>query len=607
MAAEAASPAGLVIEPLVFLAAAVVVVPVFKRLGLGSVLGYLAAGVAIGPFALGLFGDPASVLHVAELGIVLFLFLIGLELEPSRLWAMRRDIFGLGTAQVLVAGLAIAATVMLLGGAWRTAVVAAAGLALSSTAIVMQMLNERGETRTPVGEKAFAILLLQDLAIVPLLALVAFIAPGPADAGDGLPIAAAKFVGAVGVVVLVGRYLLNPMFSILARFGGREIMTAAALMVVLGAAAVMAFAGLSMALGAFLAGVLLAESNFRHQLEADIEPFRGILMGLFFLSVGMSVDLKVIAQQWMVVAGGLALLLVVKFVACYGVARIGRQPHPEAVAIAALLVQGGEFGFVLYQGAAASGAIGDTTASILVAVTTLSMAVTPPIVALARRLTPQPVEVMPEADFSDARGTVLVIGFGRFGQIASQLLLFEGYDTTIIDNDPDMIRSASRFGFKIYYGDGTRLDVLRAARADSAKLIAVCTDKREVTDRIVDLIVSEFPYAKLYVRAFDRGHLISLNTKNVDYSIRETYESAIAFGRQTLVGLGLDPERAAAVETEMRRRDAERLALQEVGGIYAGKGLMPTGQPAEPEPTPLVEPKRGPKALTPETASVAGT
>ncbi|MEJ1157750.1 monovalent cation:proton antiporter-2 (CPA2) family protein [Prosthecomicrobium sp. N25] len=610
MAAEASATA-LVAPPLVLLAAAVVAVPVFKRLGLGTVIGYLAAGVAIGPAALGFFADPGAILHVAELGIVLFLFLIGLELEPKRLWSMRKHIFGLGSAQVLLAAAGIGAAVYLLGADWRVALVAGAGLSLSSTAIVMQMLEERGETRTGAGEKTFAILLLQDLAIVPLLALLAVIAPTPSSGGGftEAALSGAKILLAVGGVVLVGRYLLNPMFRLLAAAEAREIMTAAALMVVLGAAAAMTLAGLSMAMGAFLAGVLLAESNFRHQLEADIEPFRGILMGLFFLSVGMSVDLAVIASDWRLVAIGLAALVLVKLGTVYLTVRAFAGSHAEALKVAALLVQGGEFGFVLYQSAAASGTIPDRAASILVAVTTLSMALTPLVVALAERLAAPPEgEDEPDESFDGATGSVLVVGFGRFGQIVSQLLLANGTDVTIIDNDTEMIRSAARFGFKIYYGDGTRLDVLRAAGAERAELIVVATDRREITDRIVDLVRSELPTTKLFVRSYDRGHTLALRSKGVDFEIRETYESALAFGRATLVGLGVDPDGALDLERQVRERDKERLVLQASGGLLAGKQILlttPAEQAPEPTPEPLVEPRRAAKALSQETESVA--
>lgn len=604
------SAVGLILPPLILLTTAVVAVPLFKRLGLGSVIGYLAAGVAIGPSALGIFADPGSILHVAELGIVLFLFLIGLELEPSRLWAMRRDIFGLGSAQIVVGSIAIGGVIHLLGADWRIAVVGGAGLALSSTAIVMQMLEERGETRTPTGEKSFAILLMQDLAIVPLLALLTLIAPhAAAEGGDSVLIAGLKIVAAVGAVLLAGRYLLNPMFRILAGAGGREIMTAAALMVVLGAAAAMTLAGLSMATGAFLAGVLLAESNFRHQLEADVEPFRGILMGLFFLSAGMSVDIFAIIRDWGVVLQGLAALLVVKFLTVYAVVRLFGNPKRNALGTAAFLVQGGEFGFVLYQTALASGAITDRGASILVAITTLSMALTPLIVAGIDWLKREPEEAEPDEDFDGAHGSVLVVGFGRFGQIVSQLLLANGTDVTIIDNNTSMIRSAARFGFRIYYGDGTRLDVLHAAGADRAAMIIVATDSKEVTNRIVDLVKSEFPTAKLGVRSYDRAHTLALRGKNVDFEVRETFESALMLGRATLVGLGVAPETAEEIEAEVRRRDAARLVMQEAGGLLAGSGILHT-QPAAtlvPTPEPLVEPKRGTRALSSETESVART
>lgn len=493
-------------EALIFLAAGVVAVPVFRKLRLGSILGYLAAGLSIGPFGLGLFSDSHSVMNVAELGVVLFLFVIGLELNLSRLWAMRHDIFVLGGAQVvLTGGLAMIYPLLVVGRPWRAALIAGLGLALSSTALVMQLLEERGEVQQPHGQKAFAILLLQDLAIVPLLALVALFAPVAASGGPPLWLTALKMAGAVGAVVLVGRYLLNPFFRVLANAGAREVMTGAALLVVIAAAVLMTYVGLSAALGAFLAGVMLAESSYRHELEADIDPFRGLLLGLFFMSVGMTVDLRVVAANWKLLAGALLTLTLIKISVVYGLLRLLRNRHDVSIRTALHLPQGGEFGFVLFSTAVSAGVMPAIQGTLLVALVTLSMALTPLLVALAPRLarsrTPSPER---PSEFDGATRAVLMIGFGRFGQLACQLLLHEGVDVTIIDTDVEMIDAAERFGFKLYYGDGTRLDVLRAAGADRARMICICVERKEQATRIVELCGQAFPLARLYVRAYDR-------------------------------------------------------------------------------------------------------
>ncbi|MCQ4162105.1 monovalent cation:proton antiporter-2 (CPA2) family protein [Roseomonas sp. GC11] len=558
-----------ILQPMIFLATAVIAVPLAKRLGLGSVLGYIAGGIAIGPWGLGLLGDPARVASIAELGIVLLLFIIGLELNLGRLWALRRDIFGLGTAQVLGCGALLALLPRALGHGWGAALVAGLGLALSSTALVMQLLEERGETETPHGRTAFAILLLQDLAIVPLLALVAFLSPLPSAGGQPAWAEALLAAGAIAAVVLAGRYLLNPFFALLARSGAREIMTAAALLVVLGAAGVMALAGLSMAMGAFLAGLLLAESNYRHELEADIEPFRGLLLGLFFLSVGMSVDLGVVwAQAGLLLAGVLALVLL-KGLATYALSRAFRHPPATALRAGMLLSQGGEFGFVLYATAAAAGVMQPALASLLVALVTLSMAVTPPLLRLAPVILRRCGRPMPEEDYSDARGSVLVVGFGRFGQQVSQFLLRQGYALTLLDNDVHRIEEAGRFGARVYYGDGTRLDVLRAAGVGRMRLVVICTDRPEVTDRIVAVMQEAFPEIPFLVRAFDRRHALGLMARGVDNPVRETLESAFRLGREALLALGLPREEAEATERYIRQRDRAWLEAQAVGGLYA--------------------------------------
>ena len=554
---------------LILLGAVVVAVPLFKRLGLGSVLGYLAAGIVIGPSVLGFFREPEAIMRVAELGVVLFLFIIGLELSLSTLWRMRRDIFGMGSVQIVVTGLVLALYPLLLTPyGWRASLVAGLGLALSSTAFVMQMLEERGELRQPHGQKAFAILLMQDLAIVPLLALVALLSPREGGGGP-LWLDALKMAGAVASVVLVGRYLLNPFFRILARSGAKEIMTAAALLVVIGAATLMTYAGLSMALGAFLAGVMLAESNYRHELEADIEPFRGILLGLFFLSVGMSVDLAVVADRWIGLLAALCTLVVLKALVVFAIVRVMGNDHDTSVRTSLLLAQGGEFGFVLYSTAVAAGVMEQQHATVLIALVTLSMATTPFLVRLGPRFLCNRDKPEREEDFSDADGEVLVIGFGRFGQLLVQMLLAGNVPLTILDNDPNRIEEAGRFGTRIYYGDGARLDVLRAAGIDKARLIVVCIRLGEPSTRIVETIQEQYPDLPIYARAYDRRHAIALMERGVAGQVRDTAESAFRLGRDVLVGLGADD--ADAVEDEVRRRDAARLEDQRLGGILAGR------------------------------------
>jgi len=589
------------------LAAMVLAATLFRRFGLGSVLGYLAAGLLIGPSALGVVDDPESVLHVAELGVVMFLFIIGLEMRPARLWSLRREIFGLGAVQVLVCAALLTGLALAAGLAWYAAVIAGFGFALSSTAIVMQLLQERNENADPPGQRVISILLFEDLAIVPLLALVAVLAGAYGSAvetGNPMWMTIALAVGAVALVYVAGRWVVNPFFRLLARYGGREIMTMGALFVVLGAAYAMNLGGLSMAMGAFLAGVLLSESVFRHQLEADVEPFRGLLLGLFFLSVGMSLDVRVVFADWAWVLGGLAAFMSVKMVAVYAVARL-RQTHGEGLLRAALMGEGGEFAFVLYSTAFAAGLLDPRTAAILSAVVILSMALTPLRVMLADRLRPAETLDPDGADGVDRaenlRERVLIIGFGRFAQVVSQPLLARNVDVSIIDTDVEMIQAAGNFGFKVYYGDGSRLDVLHASGAGRAETILVCVDKQETADRIVELVKSEFPLTKLFVRAYDRGHAIRLVQAGVEYQLRETFESALVFGEQVLIDLGFSAEEARETLADVRRRDEERLAIQLVEGIMAGRSLM-RGNIATTRPEPYVKPRREGTALNEEAA-----
>ena len=605
MAVEASSSD--LVRVVALLAAGVVAVPIFKRIGLGSILGYLAAGLVIGPFGLRIFSDPDAILSVAELGVVMFLFIIGLEMQPSRLWGLRREIFGLGTLQVATCTLLLTLVGLAGGFPVAQAFIAGAGFVLTSTAIVMQLLEERGDIAVPKGQRIVSVLLFEDLMIVPLLALVAFLAPGGgettlAERLQGIGIGIAAIVG----LVIAGRYLLNPLFRILADSRAREVMTAAALLVVLGSALAMQLSGLSMAMGAFLAGVLLSESTFRHQLEADIEPFRGILLGLFFLAVGMSLDLSIVAANWRLIAVYVVAYMIAKAFGVYTVARFLKAPHREALERAVMMAQGGEFAFVLYSSAATVGLIDGAANAQLTAVIILSMVLTPLAILALRHLTPRTELSLEGVEVADGlTGSVLMIGFGRFGQIVSQPLLLRGVDVSIIDNDVEMIQAAADFGFKVYYGDGTRLDILRAAGAGGARAVLICVDKAETAVQIATLVKAEFPLVTVMARAFDRGTALQLIHAGVDYQMRETFESALVFGGSTLEALGIDPEDVAEVVEDVRRRDAARFEVQLTGDIRDGRNFM-QGNIATPVPAPVTTPRQPGRALNEETASMLG-
>jgi monovalent cation:proton antiporter-2 (CPA2) family protein len=568
------------------LGAAVVAVPAFRRLGLGSVLGYLAAGLAMGPFGLDVVPDPETVLHVAELGVVLFLFIIGLEMEPRRLWAMRRDIFGTGLAQLVLCMALLSVVGVSLGYSPATSLIAGTGFVLTSTAIVMQMLSERNQLASPAGQRIVSILLLEDLAIVPLLALVTFLAPVAAGADGPLSLAerlgdVALGLGAIGLLIGAGRWLLNPMFRLLARFGGREVMTAGALLVVLGSALLLQAGGLSAAMGAFLAGVLLSESTFRHQLEADVEPFRGLLLGLFFLAVGMSLDLAVVVEQWQLILLTVVAYMALKSGGIYAVARVSGARHAEAMERTALMAQGGEFAFVLYAAALAAGLIDARGSAALTAVIILSMILTPLLVAGHDRLARmRPRREGPHAEGPrDLGSSILMIGFGRVGQIASQVLLARGHSVSIIDTDDDMIRVAGYMGFKVFFGDGTRLDILHAAGAAGARAILVCVDKPETATRIVEVCKSEFGRVPVLARAFDRAHALALIRAGADWQLRETFESALLMGREALEQLGETEDAIAEVLAEVRLRDGNRMAAQVTGDLTSGRELLLSNLP----------------------------
>jgi glutathione-regulated potassium-efflux system protein KefB len=565
---------GQTIGPAVALmGAAVVAVPLFRRLGLGSVLGYFAAGVLVGPSTLGLFTDAKSILHFSELGVVMFLFVIGLELRPYKLWTMRGHIFGLGLVQVVVAIAVLTATgVFLLDLASTVAFIAGTGFVLSSTAVIMSVLQDRGEIASAEGQQSVAILLFEDLMIVPLLAVVAFLSPlshGQTGWIDGL-------MAVVALLALLGvtRWGLNPFFALLAKARTREVLTAGALLVVLGAALLMDAVGLSMAMGAFLAGVMLSSSSYRHQIESDIEPFRGLLMGLFFLAVGMSLDLSIVAAEWRLLLSMLVAFTITKGAVVYVVARLFRSSHQKALHRTSLFLQGGEFAFVLYTAATAGGVIEARDSALFATVVILSMALTPLLTIAADRL----LQMEASMDGIDAarelKGRILIVGFGRFGQIASQALLAKGVELSVIDNNPDRIRDAARYGFKVYFGDGARLDTLHHSGASGADAIMVCVDDPKSAMQIVELVQHEFPQAKLLVRSYDRGHAVELIRAGVDYQIRETAESAYLMGAAGLRALGFAEQDVAEADEDIRRRDEERLSEQVQGDAMSGRDRL---------------------------------
>ena len=577
MAAEGAAE---LVRVVTLLAAAVIAVPLFKRLGLGSVLGYLAAGLIIGPFGLKFFDDPQAIIHVAELGVVMFLFVIGLEMKPSHLWNLRRQIFGLGSMQVILAAAMLTFVGIAFGYPWQVAFVSASGFVLTSTAIVMQVLGERHELATPQGQSMVSILLFEDLLIVPLLAIVAFLAPTVPTATADTSLWSKLGMAALSLAILVaaGRWLLNPMFRVLAKSKAREVMTAAALLVVLGAALLMEWGGLSMAMGAFLAGVLLSESSFRHQLEADIEPFRGLLLGLFFLGVGMALDLNVVAQNWKLIISGVLALMAAKAAVIYGVARLAKSSHADALERAVLMAQGGEFAFVLFSAAASQGVISGTVNANMTAIVVLSMALTPLFLIIHGRFSRKSginLEGVESLNGDEAlRGNVLIIGFGRVGQIASQAPIAYGAQISIIDNNPDIIRQADKDGFKVYYGDGAREDILHAAGAENADCILICIDDAHATTRIVEIAKHVCPNTRLIVRAFDREHAFELVKAQADFFVRETFEAAMSIGNEAVKMLGADESQSAEICERVRRIDKERFALEVAGDTFAGRALL---------------------------------
>ncbi len=544
---------------LVFLVAAVVAVPLARRFGLGAVLGYLLAGAAIGPWALRVVTDVESILSFSEFGVVLMLFVIGLELAPSKLWALRQTIFGYGALQMAGCALLIGALAAAFGASWQVALVAGLGLALSSTAIALATLGERNLFATPAGKASFGILLFQDIAAIPMIALLPMLTlDGPQPADGQAWIGAVKAVAVIAAVVVGGRYLVRPALRFIARTGMREMFTAFALLLVVGIAAMMEAVGMSMALGTFLAGVLLADSEYRHALEADIEPFKGLLLGLFFMAVGMSIDFGVMAQQPWQVLGLVAAVVGAKVLVLRLLAPRFEIARGQRLLFALLISQAGEFAFVVFGVARSAGLLPADIAALLVLVVALSM-VTTPLLLLAydQIVAPRAGKLRQRADdtIEPQDNPVLIAGFGRFGQIVGRLLYAQGIGVTVLDHDPDQIDFLRQFGFKVFYGDATRMDLLEAAGAAKAKILVVAVDGMDESLALIDRVRQRFPHLRIYARARHVSHVYLLKDRGVELFEREMFEGSLMLGRRVLEGLGLDPAEARAAAMKFRRHN----------------------------------------------------
>jgi glutathione-regulated potassium-efflux system protein KefB len=562
-------------EAVVLFGAGLLCVMLFRKLGLGAVLGYLVAGALIGPHGLALAGGGESKLAIAELGIALLLFLVGLELNPKRLWRLKRDIFGLGLLQVAVCGLVLAGLLWLVTGfTWAAALALGLPLALSSTAQILPSLKSTGKLTTPFGERAFSVLLFQDLAIVPLITVIAALSRAPADLGapPGWQMGLIT-VGAIIALVLSGRYILAPLLKLAGRLGERELFVVIGLFTVVAAAAFMEALHLSTALGAFIAGVMLADSPYRHEIEADVEPFRSVLLGLFFLAVGMVVDIPAVLANPLFVFGMAAMVVVVKTVIIFGLARWFGMATRQAFGLGLLLSQGGEFGFVLFNQAQAALLIEPEAASLFSAIVTVSMVSTPFLLMLAERFErPALAGAMPDGPEHADQARAIIVGFGRFGQTVAQMLMGQRLSVTMIDVRPAQIELSGTFGVKVYYGDGRRIDILRQAGAEEAQLILFCSDDRALSAAQIEPVLAAFPQASVWIRAYDRRQLIAMRDTDVAGTIRETYESAVAMGRQALAALGVERDEIDAVEADFRDRDETRLAAQiATGDLHALK------------------------------------
>ena len=553
----------LITETAIFLGAAVVAVPLAKRLGLGSVLGYLIAGAAIGPWGLRLVSDVDSILHFAEFGVVLLLFLIGLELQPGRLWTMRRPVFGLGGAQVLTSTVLLGVCVHAFGVPWQGALALGLAASLSSTAFALQIMSEKGHLTSRYGRAAFSVLLFQDIAAIPIIALVPLLGGGADMSGADIWIDGLSIAGVIAAVIVVGRYLLKFVLSNIAETGLREIFTACGLLTVVGTALLMQSVGLSMALGAFLAGVLLADSEYRHALEADIEPFKGLLLGLFFIAVGMSVNFGLLVTEFLIVIGLVIGLVTIKAAVLWGLGYVNGLDGVQRRNLAIAISQGGEFAFVILGLAVGAGALARGHADLAILVVTLSMAVTPLLYLLSERLIKAPApdvpdEIIPE----ELEHPVIIAGFGRFGQIIGRMLRAKRIGFTALELDPNQINFVANYGNKIYYGDSTRYDVMYAAGAHKAKVLLLAVDDADQSVKTAELVKRRFPNLTVIARARDRQHAYRLMEQGVTHVIRETFHSGIEAGRLTLESIGFASRDAKHIAELFRDHDERRLKNQ---------------------------------------------
>ncbi|MFB6421746.1 MAG: glutathione-regulated potassium-efflux system protein KefB [Candidatus Malihini olakiniferum] len=546
---------------ILFLFVAVLIVPIAGRLGIGAVLGYLIAGIGIGPWVLGFIRDVDAILHFSELGVVFLLFIIGLELNPQKLWTLRRSIFGIGAAQVGLSAAALGGLLYLTGFSWQSSLIGGIGLAMSSTAIALQLIREKGMNCSESGQLGFSVLLFQDLAVIPALALVPVLAGVQGEVTDwkGVAIKVAAFIG----MLIGGRYLVRPLFRFIADSGVREMFTAAALLLVLGSAVFMDALGFSMALGTFIAGVLLADSEYRHELEISIEPFKGLLLGLFFISVGMALDIGVLFTYGYKVMLGVFLLVMVKGVMLYVLARMNRMRRSERLQFAGVLSQGGEFAFVLFSAAAAHEVLQGEQLPLLLVTVTLSMMITPLLMQGIDRILEHHYNTEEESDekpyVEDDEPQVIVIGFGRFGQVIGRLLMANKMRITVLERDISAVSLMRSYGYKVYYGDATELELLRAAGAEQARAIVIACNEPEDTMAIVHLCQKHFPTMEILARARGRVETHELLQSGVKHFSRETFSSALDLGRKTLISLGMHPHQAYRAQQHFRRLDMRML------------------------------------------------
>ncbi len=539
---------GLLFNIMIYLLAAVIAVPIFRKIGLGSVLGYLVAGTAIGPWGLALITNIQDILHFSEFGVVLLLFLIGLELEPKRLWAMRRSILGMGGGQVIFSSVLLFPVGLAFDLNWSSALIIAMSLSLSSTAIALQILNEKNLLSTHTGNSAFSVLLFQDLAVIPMMAIIPLLGGNDLGNEGSLFFDISKAIGVIGLVIIGGHYLTEPIFRIIARTHMREMFTAFSLLLIISIALLMDMAGMSMALGSFLAGMLLAKSEFRHELEVEIEPFKGLLMGLFFIAIGMSINFGYLLEHPALIMSLVLILIAMKLLVLLLIARLFSFPGSQYPLFSMILSQGGEFAFVLLALSANTGVLASELIEPLVVVVALSMATTPILLVINdffiqprfAHLTPAPEH---EA-LGNNQHPVIIAGFGRFGRVVGRLLHANNVPTTLLDHEPDKIDDARMYGYQVYYGDARKPALLRSAGADTAKIMIICIDDPQMVLDVIDTANKHFPNLTLLTRAFDMGHAFEILDRGVDVFQREMLSSAMVLGEKALIELGYGDKEA---------------------------------------------------------------